>query len=73
MATPGSTGRYYIGSLIPGVHPAYRALSFPAATIENMFVYLASWCAIREIAIEKAWFNDNVRNFPWLSTLTMLT
>lgn len=60
MATPSTTTRYYIGSLIPGVHPAYRATSFPDATIQNMFAYLASWCAIREIAIEKAWVHNDV-------------
>jgi hypothetical protein len=63
MAPPLTTTRHYIGSLIPGVHPAYRAVSFPEATIQNMFVYLASWCAIREIAIEKAWVHNDVCSF----------
>ncbi|KAF9508696.1 hypothetical protein BS47DRAFT_1365781 [Hydnum rufescens UP504] len=54
------TNRLYIGSLIPGVHPNHRLEHWPTRDVKNVFTYLAAWCVIQGIMIEKAWFQDHV-------------
>ncbi|KAF9518574.1 hypothetical protein BS47DRAFT_1358855 [Hydnum rufescens UP504] len=57
------TNRLYIGSLIPGVHPNHRLEHWPTRDVKNVFTYLATWCMIQGIMIEKAWFQDHLSNF----------
>ncbi|KAF9503899.1 hypothetical protein BS47DRAFT_1445088 [Hydnum rufescens UP504] len=57
------TNRLYIGSLIPGVHPNHRLEHWPTRDVKNVFTYLAAWCVIQGIVIEKAWFQDHSSNF----------
>ncbi|KAF9508114.1 hypothetical protein BS47DRAFT_1398080 [Hydnum rufescens UP504] len=57
------TNRLYIGSLVPGIHPTYRPSSSASRNVVSMFIYLAAWCMIQGIVIEKAWFQDHSSNF----------
>ncbi|KAF9513221.1 hypothetical protein BS47DRAFT_1393470 [Hydnum rufescens UP504] len=47
---------------VPGIHPTYRPSSSASRNIASMFVYLAMWCVIQGIVIEKAWFQDHSSN-----------
>ncbi|KAF9509928.1 hypothetical protein BS47DRAFT_1396447 [Hydnum rufescens UP504] len=48
---------------IPSIHPTYRPSSSASRNVASMFVYLAAWCVIQGIVIEKAWFQDHSSNF----------
>ncbi|KAF9508628.1 hypothetical protein BS47DRAFT_1365793 [Hydnum rufescens UP504] len=57
------TNCLYIGSLIPGIHPNHCLEHWPTQDVKNVFTYLAMWCMIQGIVIEKAWFQDHSSNF----------
>ncbi|KAF9505283.1 hypothetical protein BS47DRAFT_1368184 [Hydnum rufescens UP504] len=50
------TNRLYIGLLIPGVHPNHCLEHWPTRDVKNVFTYLAAWCMIQGIVIERPGF-----------------